>query len=168
MAPEIDGRLLINDGVAPPGVFADVDAGADAGLPGFQGRLGWHGPTFAIGVSGHWAEEEFDLDDLGNSERFDSWSANLDLQVALSEKVIFKAEAYTGVNLAQYLGGIAQGVNLERSEEIGDTGGWMSLDLGPYGDLTHHLGITVSDPDDEYLVEGDRSFNSAGMSSSFP
>lgn len=142
-------------------VFADVDAGTDAGLPGFQGRLGWNSKSFNIGLSGHWAEEEYDLDDLGNSEQFDSWSANFDLMVPFSEKVTLKAEAYTGVNLAQYLGGIGQGVNLVRNEEIGDTGGWISLDLGPFGDLVHHIGVTVTDPDDENLEPGDRSFNSS-------
>jgi hypothetical protein len=142
-------------------VFANVDAGTDSGLPGFQGRLGWHSGAFDIGLSGHWAEEEYDLDDLGNAERFDSWSANLDLKVPLTEKVTVKAEAYTGVNLAQYLGGIGQGVNLERNEEIGDTGGWISLDLGPFGDITHHLGFTLTDPDDDVLEESDRTFNSS-------
>lgn len=142
-------------------IFADIDAGADAGLPGLQGRLGWKSGSFEIGVSGHWAEEEYDLDDLGNAERFDSWSANFDLKVPIGEKVTLKAEAYTGLNLASYLGGIGQGVNLLRNEEIGDTGGWISLDLGPFGDLTHHIGLTVTDPDDEHLEPGNRSFNSS-------
>ena len=157
---QLAGAITRNIG-SSDSLFAEVDAGADAGLPGFQGRLGWQAGSFAIGVSGHWAEEEYDLDDLGNSDRFDSWSANLDLKIPITEKVRLKAEAYTGVNLTQYLGGIGQGINLELGEEIGDTGGWISLDLGPFGDLTHHIGFTLTDPDDENLEVEDRSFNSS-------
>jgi hypothetical protein len=146
--------------------FAAVDAGTDSGLPGLQGRLGWElgrresGPV-ALGISGHWAEEEFEIDDVGNALRFDSWSVNFDLRAPLSRKATLKAEAYTGLNLTAYLGGIGQGVNLDQGQEIGDTGGWISLDLGPYSYLVHHMGVTVSDVEDDDIDPGDRSFNSS-------
>lgn len=147
-------------------ILSGVDAGADAGVPGLQGRLGWVLGTqrprpVSFGLSGHWAKESYEINEVGDHLDFDSWSANLDLMVPLTEKITLKAEAYTGVNLAQYLGGIGQGVNLEKNEEIGDTGGWISLDLGPFGDLTHHIGFTIADPDDEKLEVGNRSLNSS-------
>jgi len=145
-------------------VFADVDSGTDAGVPGFQGRLGWkvgtHRPRpVSFGFSGHWSKESFELNEMGDHEDFNSWSANFDLQVPLGAKINLKTEAYTGANLAQYLGGIGQGVNLERNREIGDTGGWIGLDLGPYRRLTHHIGATASDVDDDDIDQGDRTFN---------
>jgi hypothetical protein len=147
-------------------ILSGVDSGADAGVPGLQARVGWIVGTqrpkpISFGLSGHWSLESFEITEEGDHLDFDSWSANFDLQVPLTEKVTVKAEAYTGVNLAQYLGGIGQGVNLERNEEIGDTGGWISLDLGPFGDFTHHIGFTITDPDDENLEVGNRSFNSS-------
>jgi len=151
---------------ATDSIFAGVDSGTDAGLPGFQGRLGWElgrgeaGPV-ALGISGHWTQEEFELDEDGNTDFFDSWSANFDLEVPLSKKATLKAEAYTGINLSEYLGGIGQGVNLDRNQEIGDTGGWISVDLGPYHYLTHHIGLTATDVKDDDIEIGDRSFNSS-------
>ena len=146
--------------------FTGVDSGTDAGMPGIQARVGWQlrsrsaGPA-SFGLSGHWAKEHFQINDEGDHLDFDSWSGNFDFRLPLTAHVTFMAEVYTGVNLAQYLGGIGQGVNLETNEEIGDTGGWISLDLGPFHNLTHHVGLTASDPDDDNLVLGDRSFNSS-------
>ena len=147
-------------------IFAGIDSGADAGVPGLQGRLGWklgtHRPRpVSLGISGHWAKESFELNGEGDHQDFDSWSANLDLEVPLASKITLKAEAYTGENLAQYLGGIGQGVDLEEGQEIGDSGGWISLNLGPYNRLTHHVGLTASDVDDNDIEIDDRSFNSS-------
>lgn len=163
-ALKLVGAITRNIGTTDS-VFAEVDAGSDAGIPGLQGRVAVQaggsrraGP-FEIGLSGHWAEEEYDLDDAGNFERFDSWSANLDLEVPLSTKITLQAEAYTGANLSSYLGGIGQGVNLDLGREIGDTGGWLSVALGPYGSITHHAGVTHTDPDDDDLEIGDHAAN---------
>ena len=48
MAPEIDGRLLINDGIAPPGTFADVEI-TEAYADDLVGRI--VGPVGAPGVT---------------------------------------------------------------------------------------------------------------------
>ena len=160
------GVAMTRDIGSTDSVFADVDAGTDAGVPGFQGRVGWMLGTdrpnpVSFGLSGHWSKESYELNELGDHEDFQSWSANIDLLAPLAKKVTLKSEAYTGANLAQYLGGIGQGVNLERNLEIGDTGGWITLGLGPYKRLTHHLGATVSTVDEEDIEAGDRSFNSS-------
>lgn len=60
------------------------ESGEDAGFPTLQGRislttpLGGPKPT-TIGVSGHWGQEEYDLDATGRNEDFDSWPINLDI-----------------------------------------------------------------------------------------
>lgn len=161
----ISGALTRDIG-STSSTFTGVDSGSDAGVPGVQARIGWQlggrdaGPV-SFGMSGHWAREDFHLNGEGDHLLFDSWSGNFDLCLPLTAKVTVKAEVYTGVNLAQYLGGVGQGVNLDSNQEIGDTGGWVSLDLGPYHRLTHHVGFTASDPDDDHLELGDRSFNSS-------
>ena len=144
-----------------------MDSGSDAGVPGVQARVGWllggrEGGPVGLGLSGHWAKEDFHLDSVeGDHQLLNSWSANLDLSAPLTAKVTLKAELYTGINLAPYLGGIGQGVNLEADQEIGDTRGWISLDLGPFRRLTYHLGLTMSDAEDDHLESGDRCFNSS-------
>jgi hypothetical protein len=48
MAPEIDGRVLVNDGVAPAGTFAEVEI-TDAFADDLVGRI--VGPVGMPGVS---------------------------------------------------------------------------------------------------------------------
>jgi len=140
--------------------FTANDAGADSGLPTVQVRLGLSGADgAACGISGHWGREEFDLDPAGNAVTFDSWSVNLDFQRRLASTVVVRAELFTGSNLAAYLGGIGQGVNLARRQEIEAGGGWASLDLGPHEDWTYHLGASVDDVRDDDIEAGDRSRN---------
>jgi hypothetical protein len=144
--------------------FVGVDAGTDSGLPGVQARVGWQFDggeldPIGVGLSGHWAQEEFDTTATGDAVDFDSWSVNLDYKHPISRKVTLQAEVFTGANLAAYLGGIGQGVNVERKEEIGTAGGWLSLDVGPFDKLTYHLGVTQEDVDDEDLDSGGRSRN---------
>jgi hypothetical protein len=147
-------------------VFASVDSGADSALPGLQLHLGWvkknrqAGPV-SVGVSGHYAVEQFEVDMDGSTEDFDSWSANFDVEIPVTEKVRVKSELFVGENLAPYLGGIGQGVNLERMIEIGSKGGWISLELGPFSNLSYHLGLSTDRVDEEDIEIGDRSRNSS-------
>ncbi len=115
--------------------FGNGDTGKDAGIPGFQGRvsmtlpLSGYKPT-TIGFSGHWAKEEYDTDTYGAHRDFDSWSLNWDLLHPVSEWLTIKSELFTGKNLAAYLGGIGQGINISQWKEIGSTGGWAEASLG--------------------------------------
>ena len=147
--------------------FTSNDAGSDSGLPSLQARLGiklTQGPSF--GVSGHFGQEEFDLDPEGRAETFDSWSLNLDYRQKLTRRIAVQAEAFTGTNLQSYLGGIGQGVHLADRQEIAASGGWLSLDFGPYertaregSSWEYHVGASVDDVRDADVATGARTRN---------
>ncbi len=149
--------------------FTSNDAGSDSALPTLQARLGLSlANGAAIGISGHIGQEEFDTAPDGRSETFDSWSLNLDYKQRLASHVVVQAEAFTGENLQAYLGGIGQGVNLARRQEIASSGGWFSLDFGPYERVEggsagweYHLGATIDDVDDLDVASGARSRNTS-------
>ena len=140
------------------------DTGEDAGFPTVQGRAAWSFPLLGgrkttLGVSGHYGQEEYDLDESDDNEDLDTWSANLDLTLPLCDWLTFKGELWTGENLDAYLGGIAQGVNKTTLEEIESTGGWAALSFGPFDQWRFNVGGSIDDPDDNDLNDGDRSQN---------
>jgi hypothetical protein len=146
--------------------YENRDAGADSGLPGAQMRLGWgfgeSGPgRIDFGISGHWAAEEYEVSEDGVTADYTSWSLNLDYKHRLSAKARLQFELFTGEDLASYLGGVGQGINLDAGTEIRSQGGWIALDLGPWETWNWHLGISLDDPDDDDLEIGDRSRNRA-------
>jgi hypothetical protein len=146
--------------------FVAVDAGDDAGVPGVQGRLGWMlgmsgERTLDVGLSGHWSREELEIDAEQTHQDFESWSANVDLRVPLGSRVVLQAEAFSGENLAVYLGGIGQGVNLDLLREIRSHGGWLAFDVTTLGPTSYHFGASLEDPNDDDLAIGDRSKNSS-------
>ncbi|MHC4498624.1 MAG: DcaP family trimeric outer membrane transporter [Planctomycetota bacterium] len=139
------------------------DAGEDAGFPGAQGRVSltfpWleYKPT-TLGFSGHWAKEELDTSEFGDSKHFDSWSLNLDLSQPVDKWLAVKGELFTGENLSAYFGGIAQGVNTTTFQEIGSRGGWVAAALGPWDKWSCNVGASIDDVDDEDLegMSGDK------------
>jgi len=142
------------------------DTGEDSGFPTLQGRVAVKAPLLAetpacLGVSGHWGQEEYDADEFGDGEDFDSWSMNMDLHVPIMEQLGLKAEFFTGENLDAYLGGIAQGVNRTGMNEIASTGGWVALDVKPHDKWSCLVGASIDDPEDDDLNEGDRAKNTA-------
>jgi hypothetical protein len=113
-----------------------VDTGADAGFPTIQGRTSLKFPFIlgkptTIGVSGHWGEEEHELNDFGYDRHFKTWSGNMDADIGIADWLSLKGEAYVGENLEAYLGGIGQGVDRVLRREIGSHGGWAALSFKP-------------------------------------
>ncbi len=142
------------------------DTGEDTGFPTFQGRTALSFPFLTdekatVGVSGHWGQEEFDMDASDNNKKFDSWSANVDVTLPIFQWLTAKGEFWTGENLDDYLGGIGQGVNQTTMDEIQSAGGWVALSLGPFGRWHYNLGAGLDDPDNGDLNDGDRSRNCA-------
>jgi hypothetical protein len=143
------------------------DAGENSGLPGFQARAGIKVPILDhdrtdIGISGHWAKEDLDINAAGNSKEFDSWSINLDVLQPINEWLTLKSELFTGENLSTYCGGIGQGVNTTTNREIGSTGGWIAAELGPWDKWRFNLGLSIDDVDNDDLngISGDkRTYN---------
>ena len=137
-----------------------ADSGQDAGYPGdMQARVGYESKKVSVGVSGHTGNEQYDIDASGNFVDYNTSSVNLDVKLALSSKLVFKAEAWSGLNMDAYLGGIGQGINTTLARGIAATGGWASLKLGPFGSRCFELGASTDDPDDNDLNNGARSLN---------
>ena len=157
-------RTIGRDNVALAGT---TDSGEDAGIPSLQGRASLTLPMFGaeeatIGLSGHWAEEEYDIAANGQDKEFRTWSLNLDYTQPVCSKMTIKAELFKGENLDAYLGGIGQGVTLtgiNQYEEIGSKGGWIAASLGPWENKCFNVGIAVDDVDSGDTNVGDRTLN---------
>lgn len=158
--------------------FDPGDTGEDAGFPTMQGRISYTFPLLTdkpttFGVSGHWGQEEIDLDAFDHSRNMDSWSANVDVTLPLIDKVQLKGEAFIGENLDAYAGGIGQGVaSIDRNglasdgreypaDGVRSKGGWMAFELGPWGPLTYDVGASIDKPEKNDLNPGMRSSNSS-------
>lgn len=142
------------------------ESGEDAGFPTLQGRvsvtlpLGGPKPT-TIGVSGHWGQEEYDLDATGRHRDFDTWSVNLDITQPVCKGLTLKGELFSGENLGTYFGGIGQGVNTTAMNEIASKGGWVAASLGPWSRWSFNVGAGVDDVDRDDVGTGSRTLNSA-------
>jgi hypothetical protein len=142
-----------------------TDSGENAGMPSFQGRVSitlpsWGYKPATVGFSGHYGKEEYDTNTAGviGTKNFDSWSMNVDVLQPVNEWLSFKGELFTGQDLDAYLGGIGQGVNTARFNEIGSSGGWVQASLGPWGKWSFNVGASADDVDSADLagMSGDR------------
>jgi hypothetical protein len=152
-----------------PRAVETPDAGADSGIPAFQGRVSSTFPLLGaqpttIGFSGHWGKEEVDT----ISRDFDSWSLNVDFTQPVNKWLAIQGELFTGENLSPYFGGINQGVNTALGREIGSRGGWVAARLGPWDKWSFNVGVSIEDVDDDDLVnlpdptnQGIREYNRA-------
>jgi hypothetical protein len=145
------------------------ESGEDAGFPTLQGRVALTtpflsaGPT-TLGLSGHWGEEEYDLDATGANTRLETWSINLDVTQPLASYVSLKGELFCGENLNAYFGGIGQGVNTSNPgdpTEIDSSGGWFAVNVKPQGKWTYNVGAGLDDVDAADVSAGQRTANSA-------
>ncbi len=151
-------------------------SGEDSGFPTLQGRASLSFPGLTenptiLGLSGHYGQEEIDLDQFDNSRDIDTWSTVLDWTVPLTEKLQVTGEAWMGENLDDYLGGIGQGIHgidLDgnaangaeyASEGIFAKGVWTALSIGPWGRLSYNVGGAIDDPDSNDLNAGQREQN---------
>jgi len=150
--------------------------GEDSGFPTMQGRVAMSFPMLTdkpttIGLSGHFGQEEIDMDAFDNSRDMDTWSANIDMTIPLMEKLQLTGEAWIGENLDTYLGGIGQGIhaidfdgNVANGFEfpadgLNAKGGWAALALGPWGSFSYNIGGEIDDPDSDELYGGQRDQN---------
>ena len=133
----------------------NTDPGKDAAMPTIQGRIAWSAPLLVknqpatVGISGHYGQEEWDTDIQGNHKNLDSWSCNLELTMPICPKMTFAGEYFTGANLDDYYGGVAQGVNnSSRADlrEIRSKGGWAALRFAFNPETSFSLGAGIDDP----------------------
>ncbi len=135
------------------------DPGKDAAMPTIQGRVTWSAPLLVknqpatIGVSGHYGQEDWETDNVGNHKTLDSWSCNLELTMPICPKMTLAGEYFTGSNLDDYYGGIGQGVNPSPSiiKEIRSKGGWAALRFAFNPETTFSLGTGIDDPNNSDL-----------------
>lgn len=151
-----------------------LESGEDAGFPTLQSRIGLTVPLLAAGptqagVSGHWGQEQYDIDVRGRHIDVDSWSINMDLTQPVTDKVLFKGEWFAGQDLATYFGGIGQGVTLTKNvagavidaDPICAHGGWFAFTLGPWDKWTFNTGVGIDQVDRDDVNTGDRTLNRA-------
>ncbi|NLD35915.1 MAG: hypothetical protein GX654_03515 [Desulfatiglans sp.] len=140
-----------------------VNDGDDSGFPSVQGRFaittkGLAGKKNVIGISGHFGREEADW--AGAETDLDSWSANIDFVIPLTERFTLSGEAFTGENLDDYFGGILQGVNTITRSEISSKGMWSQINFALNKKWQYNAGFGIDNPDTNDINIGSRDKNS--------
>lgn len=146
-------------------IGSEGTTGESSGIPTLQARLGLTVGPATFGVSGHYGEEEYD----NISDEVETSSLNVDLSVKLCSKAAIKAEYFTGKDLDAYLGGIGQGIDDTADTEgtvtavdgVESEGGWVAIEMGPFGACKFNIGAGMDDPEDSDLDSGDRSKNTS-------
>ncbi|MFH1501600.1 MAG: porin [Candidatus Eisenbacteria bacterium] len=147
------------------------DDGETVGTPALQGRVALAAKLFGegaaeIGVSGLMGREEATYASEARGDEtyeLDQTCVAVDVTLPLGDMVALKGQYFTGKNLAQYLGGIGQGIaevqtsgteetrNVE-PVEIEATGWWAQLTVTPTESWQFNVGAGVDDPE---LPDGD-------------
>ena len=118
-----------------------------------------------FGVSGHFGDQEFDFRPYGGMPAEDdamrrTWSFNADFRLPLSERWSLDGEFFTGENLADFLGGILQSVDLGTRRGIRSTGGWFALNYQWTKKTEFHFGYTIDDPfNQDITTASGRTYN---------
>ena len=139
------------------------DDGADADWPTAQFNVALHQKLWTekaarLAFSGHYGRETIDSVDSNkvvvatDTADFDTWSAQASIFLPICKMVAVQGNLWQGANLDTYYGGIGQGVNMARGEEIEAKGGWAQLLFDPTDKWAFGLGYSVDDPCDEDLV----------------
>jgi BMFP domain-containing protein YqiC len=142
------------------------ETGEDAGFPTAQGRVSMTFPFFGpkpttVGFSGHFGQEEFDVDATGKHVNLDSDSINLDVTQPVFPWMVVLGELFSGQDLNEYFGGIGQGVNTTTLEEIHANGGWIAASLGPWSQWSFNVGAGLDEVDRDDVASGSRTRNTS-------
>jgi len=122
-------------------------------MPEFQGRIAYKFfDSHTLGLSGHFAQR----DTLGEDGKYKAWSASVDLNSNINQKLSINTSYYVGSNTASMLGGIA---NPSTMDGVDSQGGWINLKYKPTDKNSISLGIVMDDPCDCDLNGGARSKN---------
>lgn len=152
---------ILGDYTSTPGVSA-----ATSGWPVIEGRYAVSlfkdargGRPITLGVSGHIGEQYYKFSSIAGtfantSERVavDTWSANFDADIPLTEKLRLQGEYTVGANLSSFCGGINQGVDLYRRDALGAFGGWLALHTDWTEKFATNVGYGVEKMDEDDLV----------------
>lgn len=127
----------------------------------------WRQP-WTIGWSGHIGDTGFDFKDPGpppanlppedDDARFRSWSVNADANMPITDRFGIHGEFFTGQDLHNLVGGIAQGIGPISRTPIKSTGGWGEIWYDWTPAITSNIGVGVDDPNNNDFLEG-RTYN---------
>jgi len=156
---------VVDDFPTDPGVRREP-----SGFPVLMGRTALEFPSdsedaqpIVLGVSGHIGETGFDFLSTGpppynlppeDDARFKTWSINADLELPLTDDLMFRCEFFHGVNLSPFLGGIGQGVCPCLRVPIESTGGWFEFVEHWSPEWESHCGFGIDDPVDADFIYG--------------
>ncbi len=134
--------------------------GSEAMRPFVQARVGLAQKRLKAGVWTHWGAEET-ATPVGGDSSFTSMVVGVDASVALSAKLAFEGEGWSGSNLSDIRGGIGQGINQDTGEEIASAGGWGHLVVKPNPRWKLFAGAMMDFPDEDDVPGEGRIRNQA-------
>jgi hypothetical protein len=146
----------------------DKNGGETVGMPSFQGRVAvgtrLMGRVMELGVSGLMGREEATSVADTTTYELDQSVVAVDLSLPLADTVTLKGQYFKGSNLAQYLGGVGQGIAEIPAEGAGRTelveveasGWWAQLTVKPNQSWQFNVGAGSDDPE---LDEDDTAGN---------
>jgi len=134
--------------------------GEESGAPTVEARIALATKSFTekestFGISGHYGKEEVNW--VGGKQDLKSWSVNFDFDIPISGKFSIKGEAFKGVNLDDYFGGILQGVNTVSHDIIKTTGGWAQAGYKLTDKWQYNAGFGLDNPSDRDLNTVDQN-----------
>ena len=139
-----------------------VRDGEAAALPNFQARAEYAAPLgadrWSIGLSGLDGSQKTATLVAGKTE-FHPRAVAVDMRLPLRPWLTFQGEGWSGRNLSDFRGGVAQSVNTDPTSvafgrEIESHGGWIEAGVRVARGWTLTPGYTVDDPDDGNLPAG--------------
>ncbi len=137
--------------------------GKDYAFPTFQFKADFRFPMNGleglVSVGGIYGTETLDTLEGIDSRNYVSRMLTTSLRFPINEKLSLSSTLWAGQNLGSYMGGIGQGINLDKDTEIASKGGWVQLGYSPVAYLNTYLTYGVDDPADEDLNVGQRSKN---------
>jgi hypothetical protein len=136
------------------------DDGTDAAIPSVQGLFDFNhkfssGDKLRAGFGGSYGQLKAE-GTLGSNEKYNSQGITAHLQMSFVRGFGFAGEYFSGSNMNEFLGGIA---NANTLEGISTSGIWVFGWVKPHAQVKLSGGYGMDDPDDNDLSSGDRSKN---------
>ncbi|MCC6443813.1 MAG: hypothetical protein IT210_10210 [Armatimonadetes bacterium] len=134
--------------------------GEDSGLPNIQVRTAYKTKNSEFGLWAHRGWEELSQP-LAGQRSFATDSVGVDWQHRITPRLGFMGELWTGRNLSDFRGGIAQGINAATGKEIMSNGGWAEFEYQTTPQHHFVIGYSADDPKDGDIPNGGRIRNDA-------
>ena len=165
---EEETRLFFTAGVMRAGAVNELDAdgdgnndGEDSGAPMLQARVGIATPSwvkgqkirFGVGTSHSWYDTQGRLGTRGEKD-YTSHVYALDLVLPITDRVEFATEWWWGYNASDLQGGIGQGIDTFKGDEVESAGGWLSMKVRTTERSSISFGYSFDNPVDGDIAAG--------------